>query len=129
MSDNSGSDWLSVAWEVIKYALAGMGAIASSAFIWVSSRYKGDRSMLLNHERRLNENDAELGKLTALRHIIAKGPIGEEIEAGFRSVDDQLEQLRESDVVIRLAITEKNGDIKEIKEALSWIKDAIRGMK
>lgn len=126
---NGDNHWLDLFWEGVKYVLAALGTVASSAGIWIAARYRGDRAMLLRHEERLNANDKELGDEREFRAAAKAGPIGEKLNAEIRKL-----RSRDSRIHKRIDEVEKEQDttavaIAEIKTQMEsefkWIKDAL----
>jgi gas vesicle protein len=125
VANETGSDWLTIAWEVVKYTLAALGAVASSAALWVARRYGGHLAMLLKHESRFKETDEELGRQLAFRTEAAKGLIGDKLSK-------QIDELKEEDKRIRSRVSKNKKDTDEkltilltqqagIRTDISWL--------
>lgn len=87
-----GGDWFSIEtlWDVVKYALSAAFAVASSILLWLANHWRTDRSMLLRHEERLNDNDRELGEARAFRAKVDSGHVGIKLNG-------EIDELKEED--------------------------------
>lgn len=119
---NGDGDWSNLLWEGLKYFLAGLGTVASSFAVWIGTRYRGDRAMLLRHDQALIANDKEIGLQHAFREKVSKGPVGEQIT-------EEIKELQEADQRLNRRINKNHRMIARIDKRqaaiandISWIK-------
>lgn len=110
---NEWQNWVTIAWEAVKYILAALGAVASSAVLWMAKSYHARVAMLLRHESWIGGEDSKRG----------------EIMAAVRMLKREDEKLHRRIALRRKEHEETKQDVAEIKTHLLYIRQSIDEMK
>ena len=136
MSDPSSNEWGPYLSEAIKWALNGINAVVLAIGAWMAKTYYGHIAMLRRHDSALAANDTELGLLRKHREEVSKGVFGTEQNETFRSIDDQLDDLRKMDEALHQRINtmkldnakkdgEVSGELKAMNAKIDLVLKAI----